>query len=240
MNINEQLANSSKEYGVGSNRTFFKFEKGDNRIRILTSGEVIATHFFGKGVKAHTCYGIENGCPFHGDKAPRDTKGQEKKPSIKYTCYVKSGDSVMLADLPYSVIKQVGEYQTNQDYSFDSFPMPYDITVKYNPDSPTPNDMYKVFPSPKREPITPDIEEELSEKMRELTPADSVAKKKQWQMDQHDKDGIREEVKPKETREQWARRVNKEMEGKATDFKLDKMTPVDYPTEDIKPEDIPF
>lgn len=235
MNISEQLANSSKEYGIGSKSAYFKFEKGDNRIRILTAGEVIATHFFGKGVKAHTCYGIENGCPFHGDKAPKDNKGQEKKPSIKYTCYVASEDSVVLADLPYSVIKQVGEYQTNVDYAFDDFPMPYDITVRYNPDSDSPNDMYKVIASPRREVITAEISEKLSEAMRKQTPVDSVAKKKQWQMDDHEKQGIRGPIVQKKSREEWVKEVNS---------KAEPVEPKDlgyeYPAEEINPDDIPF
>ena len=240
MNISEQLSQGSKEYGAGSTMDYFKFEKGENRLRILTAGEVIATHFFGKGQKAHTCYGMEKGCPFHGDKAPKDDKGKEKKPSIKYTCYlidVKDTEKkVQMADLPYSVIKQVGEYQTNIDYAFETFPMPYDITVKFDPDTNVPNDMYKVLPSPKQTPVDKEVLEALEEKMATLTPAQSVAKKKEWQVAQHEKDGV---IK-KETRAEWVARVNKEQESKIASGEIKAEDKIEYPEEEIDPKDIPF
>lgn len=194
MNINEQLNQGQREYGVNSGGNYFKFEKGDNRIRILTAGEVLATHFFGKGSKPATCYGVEKGCPFHGNNAPKGPDGKEKKPSIKYTCYIlnKKEDEVQMADLPYSVIKQVGEYQTNEDYAFTAFPMPYDVTIKFDPDASSPNDMYKVIASPKREEVSDDVKAKVAGMKQ--SPKEHVEKKKKWQMDQHDKEGIREKV----------------------------------------------
>jgi len=236
MNINDQLSQGQKEYGVGSRANYYKFEKGDNRIRVLTAGEVIATHFFGKGVKATTCYGVEKGCPFHGAGAPKGTDGKEKKPSIKYTCYVMDrndvNNKIQLADLPYSVIKQIGDYQADVDYSFESFPMPYDVTVKYNPDSNSPNDMYKVIASPKREEVSEDVKNELADIVAKLSPADSVKKKKEWQMNEHDKSGTR--LKVGLTPEQIA-------EGNKISAKhLEDEGDFKYPEDDINPNDIPF
>lgn len=244
-NINDQLNQSSKEYGVGSATNYFKFQRGDNRLRILTAGEVLATHFFGKGVKASTCYGIEKGCPFHGDKAPKDPEGKEKKPSIKYVCYVidvnDKTQSIQLADLPFSIIKQVGDYQQNIDYAFDSFPMPYDITIKFDPDSASPAGMYKVIASPKREPVSDEVMSKLAEEMSMLTPAESVSKKKTFQLNDHKKQGIW--LSPKqiaENKKNWRVNVNAENKRKIESGEIKVETPIDYPQEDIRAGDIPW
>ena len=242
MNIQEQLNQGQKDYGASSKTNFFKFEKGDNRLRILTEGEVLATHFFGKGVKASTCYGIAEGCPFHGEGAPKDAKGMEKKASIKYTCYVVNvndkDETIQLADLPYSVTKQIGEYQTNIDYAFDSFPMPYDVTIKFDPDSPSPAGMYKVIASPKRSAVSENITAKLAVAMSKTTPEQSVSKKKEWQLVEHKKSGIwisPEKIAGKEEqrRENYKADVEK--------FNAENRKPEkEYPADEINPDDIPF
>lgn len=240
LSINEQLNEGQKQYGASSGSNYYKFEKGDNRLRILTAGEVIATHFFGKGVKASTCYGENKGCPYHGKNAPKDKDGKDKRPSIKYTCYVldkRSEPKLELADLPFSVIKAVGELQANEDYQFDEFPMPYDITVKFNPDSLSPNDMYKVIASPKREVISQDIVEQLLELTTKLSPVDSVRKKKEWQMTQHDKDGIRLKVGISKEELEEANLISREFLAKKSESEGKQL---EYPENNINPDDISF
>lgn len=239
-NINEQLNRDTKQYGSSSRADYFKFNPGDNRLRVLTSGEVLATHFFGKGQKASTCYGIEEGCPYHGDNAPKDTNGKEKRPSIKYTCYVvdvnDKDNKIQLADLPYSVIKQIGDYQANQDYAFDSFPMPYDVTIKFDPDSKSPNDMYKVIPSPKRTTISADVEEKLNVAMSKVTPEQSVQRKKDWQQKEHRENGLLIPQKSKEEkRSEYIDEARKTIAKQAAES-----DDIEYPSERINPEDIPF
>jgi hypothetical protein len=239
MNINEQLSQGQKKYGA-SGKDYFSFKEGENRIRVLTEGIVIATHFFENGSKPSTCYGVDEGCPFHGTGAPKDDKGKEKKSSIKYTCYVLNvkdpEQKVQLADLPYSVIKQIGDYQQNIDYTFDSFPMPYDITVKYDKNA-SPNDMYKVIASPKREEVSKLVLEKLSEQMDIETPQDHVEKKKKWQMEDHDKRGIRKQVVHQTNEEMNKEMADKIASGEMPNPDADK---VPYPQDDIKPEDIPW
>ena len=78
--INDQVNNAYTEYGLNTSSYFsFKDNNGVNRIRVLTEAEPIATHFFGKGQKASVCYGEHKGCPFHGDKATVDEKGNESR-----------------------------------------------------------------------------------------------------------------------------------------------------------------
>lgn len=237
--INEQLNQSQKEYGTGMKTNYFRFEEGDNRIRVLTAGEVIATHFFGKGQKASTCYGQDKGCPFHGDKAPKNEKGQERKASIKYTCYVMDKDEfIQLADLPYSVIKEIGEYQQNVDYAFDAFPMPYDVTVKFDPKSNSPANMYKVIASPKREQVSDVIMGQLAEVMSKLSPVDSVKKKKDWQISEHRKEGIW--IDPVLAEEERQKKYKDWKAEKVANLTKEKVETIEYPANDIDPNDINF
>jgi len=233
MNINDQLNQAQKEY-LGERTNYFLFEKGENRIRILTEGEPVATHFFGPGKKASTCYGRDKGCPFHDEKAPKDDKGDPKKPSIKFTCYVQSGEEVLLADLPFSVIKQVGDFQQHIDYQFSEFPMPYDITVKFDPDA-APNDKYKVVPARQNTPISENVDTALKVAMGKLTPIQNVQKKKDYTMNQHKEQGIW--ISPEQLakkRQEWVEKVNSENEGKTVE------PVIQYPKDEINPEDIPF
>lgn len=160
----EKILQAQKEYGIGGGDRF-KFKDGDNRIRILAGGEPIATHFLNN--RGYTCFGKNKGCPFHGDGAIKDKTGKEIKPSVKFVMYLLDkkniDNSIQLAFIPYSVIKQIEALQGNEDYGFNSLPMPYDLAIKYNP-SASPADMYSTIPSPKREDIAPEILEELENK----------------------------------------------------------------------------
>lgn len=186
MSSQKDLLNQAKEeHGVGGGGDFFQFDKtGEYRIRQLTAGFPLATHFFGKGQKSKVCYGAERGCPFHGEKAPKDDKGNEKKPSVKFVAYVldRRDGKIKLGELPYSVIKVVTDLQEDSDYAFEDFPAPYDLKITYD-SSASPADMYKTLPSPKIEPLTEEQAEELEEKMKKITPDAYTQKRKDKQME---------------------------------------------------------
>ena len=101
----ESLKEAEKEFELGG--SYFKFEEGDNKIRILTMWEPLATHFVDAGRKtiAHVCFGKDKGCPYHDEGAPLDEKGNPKSPSVKFVTYIcdrKDGDKIKVADLPYT------------------------------------------------------------------------------------------------------------------------------------------
>lgn len=150
------------DYGVG-NRDFFKFEKGDNRLRILAlAQEPLATHFL-LGKERVTCIGVSRGCKYHGENAPKDEKGNEKRPSVKYPAYVidRKTEDIRLVYLPFSIVTALRDLKSNVDWAFEELPMPYDITVAFDPDA-AGKDMYKVIPSPKQVAVTAEILEKLS------------------------------------------------------------------------------
>ena len=159
----QQTSEAQEKYGAGAGgANYFKFKEGKNRIRILVQGEMLATHFVGG--KGYTCFGIKEGCPHHGENAPRNDDGSPRKPAAKLVTYIldrtEEDQHPKQADIPYSVIKQINVFAAEKDYAFSEFPMPYDIVVNYTKQA-APNDMYKVVPMAARDPVAPEILEEL-------------------------------------------------------------------------------
>jgi len=158
-----QTNEAQDQYGAGAGgANYFKFKEGKNKIRILLEGEIIATHFVGG--KGYTCFGIKEGCPYHGENAPKNDDGSARKPAAKLITYVLDRNSEdahpQQAEIPYSVVKQINTFAGEKDYAFTEFPMPYDLTVAYDKKA-APNDMYKVIPGAARDPIPPEILDEM-------------------------------------------------------------------------------
>lgn len=219
MPTQKELMNQAKtDYGVGgSDNNFFRFDKtGEYRLRLLTPGYPMATHFFGKGVKGKVCYGADKGCPYHGEKAGKDEEtGEERKASVKFVSYVldRNDGQIKLAELPFSVIKVVTDLQEDTDYAFEDFPAPYDLKITFNKETNSPADKYKTLPSPKMEPLTEDQVVALAEKMSHMTPEQYIQKRKDKQRESDAADAVYEGVAQEKH---------------------------DYPDEEINPEDIPF
>jgi len=162
-NLAEQLAEAEKEYGLNQNSNssdWFNIEVGSNKVRILTHFEILPYHFvngkyeycFGKEVCEH----CKNGVPI----------------TTQWLCYLidkredESGE-IKIAKLPYTVVKKVQQLQDDPEWSFDSTPMPYDITIKKvmkKDKNGRERPEYDVVGSPKREEIESEKLEELKEK----------------------------------------------------------------------------
>ena len=170
-NLND-LGDEAKKYGVSGGSDRFEFAVGANKMRVLTFPEIIATHFWGKGVPAVICVGIDEGCPFHGEKAPKDDKGNEKSPSLKLVCYIidRKDGKVKLAELPLSVRYGLQDLQNTEGFEFADFPMPYDIQVLHDPDNRDPKAKYRITGIPKMLPLTADEQKSFDEQMARMTP----------------------------------------------------------------------
>jgi len=173
------ISKDSAEYGFGGR---FKFNEGDTKIRVLASAsEPLATHFTADN-KAYVCIGIKNGCPFHGKGAILDKEGKEKKPSLKYPMYILLRDrgELTYAEVAYSIVRALTDLKVSPDWEFDEPPMPYDVTIRYTPKG-TPQEMYKVLPSP----VKNEIPESIMSELKTKTDLDDVVKNAK--MKQHDK-----------------------------------------------------
>jgi hypothetical protein len=159
-NFGDEMRDAEKTYNLGKGDTF-KFQEGDNRIRVLSPGKPIATHRISQK-EYHTCYGAENGCPYHTDGVP--------DPNVKFVMWVidRKDKKIKLAFMPYTIIKNLTMLQNDPDYQFNGLPMPYDINVNANKAG-TKEVTYTVLPK-KEEALTSD---ELAE-FEKQKPIDDV------------------------------------------------------------------
>ena len=203
MGFMDDVREESKKYGGGGSDKYFKFDgKGVYQLRIVAKPKVIATHFFGRGVPAVVCVGIDEGCKFH-----RET---DKKASIKLATYVidRKDGKIKMAELPLSVSYSINDLQEDSDFAFSEFPMPYDVKIKYDPDNEDPKAKYRLQPSPKHTPITDEEQAGLEAAMKVETPDQYVEKKKE--------------------------------RAKGKGEPVSTGSGIEYPTEEINPDDIPF
>lgn len=226
-----------KEAGI-ENSNFFKFQSKETaKFRVLIEPKLIAQHFMGtgKGNKPHTCYGEDKGCPFHGDNAPKDEKGREKSPSIKFITYIldRADGKIKVADLPYTIIKKIDSWEKDEDFTFKGYPMPYDIKVLYDKDK-SPTEMYDVNAAPKREEVSDEVLGELAGKMAKFSPAQMVENKKKAQIEEDQKAGIW--ISPEKLAEIEAERVRKFKEGMADGGSMEDIDAIEYPENDLGPD----
>lgn len=176
MSIKDDIQKNAEQYGVsaGGSSDYFQFEKGENKIRILTHpGEAtLGIHFFGKGEKAVVCIGKDEGCPYH--------KEGDNNPSVKLVSYVidRKDENIKLAELPLSVGYALNDLQEDSDYQFSDFPMPFDVKIIHDPDNQDPKAKYRLLASPKREEITEDERRAFDEAMANITPTTYIQKRK--------------------------------------------------------------
>lgn len=214
-NFNQNLKETEEKYNIGKDE-WYKLQEGENRIRVLSPGKVLAEHF-----KLGVCYGIEKGCPFH-------TEEYKLSPArIKFLMYVvdrKDGE-IKIAKMPYGIIKSIGALQENQDYAFDGIPMPYDITINAK-GAGTKEVEYTVIPSPKLVPLSVEEQENLS-KLKSVEEIIERMKEKQKERIEND---------PRFPR---ASGVQERLQNNEKNVEVMKEE-IKYPEEESNLEDIPF
>lgn len=219
------MEKDQEKYGTGKKSDFFKFEKtGVYKLRILTKPVAIATHFFGAGVPASVCYEEGMGCPFHGGDGP----------ATKYLAYAinRADSKLVIVEMPKSVMWQVSDYSEDEDYAFTDYPMPYDIKITFDKEA-LPKDMYKVMPSPNKQPITEAEQAELTAKLAKLKIEALVEKRMNDALEKHKADGTY--AREMERRQKLQDDLNAELAANGK-----KEPAIVYPEESINPDDIPF
>lgn len=157
----EQAEKEARAGGYASQGgDWFKFVEGENVFRVLTPFVAIYESF-----QDGICF---IGCGFEG--AP------------KQMCYVldmreKNIDNevepkIKLAKLPMKVATPIANYQHDDDYKFDSLPMPYDVKVQAK-GAGTKEVEYTITPRPKHTPIDKKYLDELGK----LKPIEEIVQK---------------------------------------------------------------
>jgi hypothetical protein len=250
--INEQLEEAMKEFGKSGGGNFYKVQEGnENVIRVLTQGAPYASIAMG-GNEYRTLYGREKGDPLRSRDdydaefpgrilPPVDKEDSEASASIRTVVYVidRRDGRIKQAELAYSVMKKIGALQENPDYKFSEYPMPYDIRITFDKSKKFAA-MYEVNVKPESPGPTSEQRAELDEKMKEYSPEKVVQGKKQRQIDEDERRGMRiSEEDLKKAAEAFNNGMQKAAREQAQKHPEDLPT-VQYPGEDINPEDIPF
>jgi len=153
MGFRENFDSNIKEYGQGGG--WFKISEGNNKIRILCEPRIIVEKF-----NVGICYTDCGYCK----------KGEEGL-STKYLTWIidRKDEQVKLAKLPYKVTQNIRAFMDNEEYGFNDFPAPYDVTI-HAVNAGTKEVKYTLTASRKNTPVTP---EELLE-FEKQTPVDQV------------------------------------------------------------------
>ena len=211
MSFQDKLNQAEKSEHSNSGSGWFKFKEGKNSIRVLTEPEPLFEDY-NRGI----CY---TGCGYQG--------------SAKTLAYVldNADGRVKLMKIPYSISKQIAEYQISEDWSFESFPIPYDIIINVK-NAGTKGVEYTTTPSPKREDVSSDVIEQMQKNKK--TCAEVIEIMKQKNIEKHKADGSYQKEQERQAK----------LKQDLADARSTKSAPVDngieYPTEEINPEDIPF
>lgn len=172
MNLRDIMSEAEKEMrpAVSATSDWFKVREGNNRIRLLSTMVPYASHFnFG------ACLGKE--------ECPVCKEDDEARPSVKFLVNVLdySDNEIKIAQLPYTIAKAIQEYQDSEEYSFDSAPMPYDITIKATKAG-TKEVEYNVMASPKRTDVPTEVLTKLEKKHTPEQVKDALKAKKRKEL----------------------------------------------------------
>lgn len=221
MGFQDEFEQHQKSQGGGSD--FFKFTLGDHAMRILTE-PVKKVSRFGHGI----CYPGAAFC----DPAVMDKEYEEKvakakeegkdpkkvnRPNlgVKWSVWavIRATGDLAIVDLTNSVAEKLLTFMASDEYKFSEFPMPYDVTIKVARKKGVKN------PGPKdveydllpARSNTPVTEAELAD-LGKKTPIGQIIERMQVKQKERDAGG-----------------------GEASES-----GGIEYPTEDINPDDIPF
>lgn len=146
--------------------------------------------------------------------------GYEAEGKIRWLCYVYDyrTQQIKLGEFPQSVMKQVLDYKNNPEYAFDTAPMPYDITVTKKGEKLETE--YTVIPAR----TNSDIDEKILQELATKKTCEEI--KKSMQDNQLKK--LSEDLA-------WRSAYEKRLQSEVT-----TESNIEYPTDDINVEDIPF
>lgn len=132
-NLDTFVSKTEKEYGLGKGE-YLKIKEGDNKMRILS-----------EPVPHQSSY-----------------KGQT---TFKLLMFVLDRTDGVIKPyfMPIGVMRMLASLQKDADWSFEGFPMPYDINVNAR-GAGTKEVTYSVLPSPVKSALTAEQLEELSHK----------------------------------------------------------------------------
>lgn len=153
------------------------------------------------------------------------------KGSMKYLAWVYDYKDSKLKKMkiPYSIMESIVSQMTSEDYSFTDFPMPYDITITAS-NAGTKEVKYAILPARLSTPMAEDVMEEFAKKK---SPVEMIDEMKERNKKKHQEDGTFDRLHEDKASE--GARVRKAFADNGEDEE-----DIEYPEDDLNPEDIPF
>lgn len=149
----------ASKYEQGDRDSYYKFEEGANRFRVLSDSPALREHF-----KFGVCIGSTKGCP----------QCKVDDGSVKFMTWILDyrDNTIKTLKMPWTILNAIGGLQKDPDYAFDEVPMPYDITVNAKNAGKKEVD-YTVLPARNNTPIDQAILDEFAKK----TPIETIIEK---------------------------------------------------------------
>jgi len=135
---------------------YFNFKAGETKLRVLTQPIGVRQYF-----KDGQYVMVDN-----------DYDGPEQASTKGWSwCSIRPNNEIKVVKFPYSIIKGIQAFMTDEEYAFEGFPMPYDLTITAEGEGL--ERRYKVLASRKNTEVT---KEEL-EALEEKTPISEIVEK---------------------------------------------------------------
>ncbi len=201
--IKQQEEAARKEGISGGKDGWVKIQEGDNRFRVLSEPEMLFEDF-NHGI----CY---TDCGYEG--------------SAKFLMYVldRKDNKIKLWKAPYTVGTSIAGYETDEEYRFDSYPMPYDVKLNAK-NAGTKEVKYTLVPGRATTPVGQEVMDELGKKKGI---ADIISGMKEKNKQEHIATGFYDEQQAKRQK-------------MIDDIETFKAQDQRAPSEEVSEEDIPF
>lgn len=153
--------------------------------------------------------------------------GYEGSPKYLARILDRADNKVKLYKIPFTIFETIAGYEQDDELKWTGFPMPYDIKVKAI-GAGTKEVSYTVMPSLKQEPLADDVLETLE---KQSPVKEVIAKMQEKNIEKHKQDGTWQKEQDR------LAQLKKDLEKGGTAKPEDT---IEYPEEEIDPEDIPF
>jgi hypothetical protein len=206
-NLEKQME-QNKDYNENKGSDWYKFKEGDNTFRVLSEPVMLFEKF-----KIGICY---TDCGYQGS------------PRLLSWVLDRNDNKIKLFKLPYTIGEQIISMETDPDYGFSGFPMPYDVTIK----AVGAGTKEVKYSAPLPRPVKPIPDEIMTELATKKNCSDIIETMKKNQKDKHVADGTWQKEQDRKAA------LKEELKSLRTGEVTNKG--YDYPTESINPDDIKF
>lgn len=155
--------------------------------------------------------------------------GYEGSPKYLARVLDRADNKVKLYKIPFTIFETISGFEQDDELKFSGFPMPYDVKVTAV-GAGTKEVKYTVLPSLKQVPVDATV---LAEIAKQKPIPEVIEAMQQKNLEKHKADGTWQKEQDR------IAKLGEDIK-RATGGKAGEVDTIEYPEEDINPEDIPF